>query len=184
MAIYTKKGDKGKTALGSGVRVYKDTPRVDTYGTIDELNASLGIINAQLSLVHKKYAPYLSRITLLIQDDLFSIGAYLSNPANRELVKNLSSRTVEFEKYIDEMTEKMPEITNFTVPGGTIVASHLHLSRTICRRAERKLVTLMKKEKVNEDVVKYINRLSDLLFTMNRFSNFSEKVKEVIWKRR
>lgn len=184
MAIYTKKGDKGKTALGSGVRVYKDAPRVDAYGTIDELNASLGIINAQLSLSSKKYAQYLSRITLLIQDDLFSIGAYLSNPANRELIKDLSLRTIEFEKYIDEMTEKMPEITNFTIPGGTVVASNFHLSRTICRRAERALVTLMKKEKVNEDVVKYVNRVSDLLFTMNRFANFSEKVKEVIWKRR
>lgn len=184
MAIYTKKGDKGKTALGSGVRVYKDAPRVDAYGTIDELNASLGVVNAQLSLSSKKYAQYLSRITLLIQDDLFSIGAYLSNPANRELIKDLSLRTVEFEKYIDEMTGKMPEITNFTIPGGTVVASYFHLSRTICRRAERSLVTLMKKEKVNEDVVKYINRLSDLLFTMNRFANYNEKAKEVIWKRR
>lgn len=184
MAIYTKKGDKGKTALGSGIRVYKDAPRVDAYGTIDELNASLGIINAHLFLIKKKYARYLFDITLLIQDDLFSIGAYLSNPANAELIKDLPERTVLFEQYIDEMTVKMPEITNFTVPGGTIAASHFHVSRTICRRAERALVTLMKKEKVNENVVKYINRLSDLLFTMNRFANHSEKVKEVIWKRR
>lgn len=184
MAIYTKKGDKGKTALGSGVRVYKDAPRVNAYGTVDELNASLGIISAHLSLTHKKYARYLFDITLQIQDDLFSIGAYLSNPANSELIKNLPEQTILFEGYIDEMTEKLPEITNFTVPGGTIVAAHFHLSRTICRRAERYLVTLAKKEKVNENVVKYVNRLSDLLFTMNRFANHSEKVEEVIWKRR
>ena len=78
----------------------------------------------------------------------------------------------------------MPEITNFTIPGGTVVAAELHVARTIARRAERALVTLIKKEKVNEDVVKYVNRLSDLLFTMNRFANHSEKVSEVIWKRR
>lgn len=184
MAIYTKKGDKGTTALGSGVRVYKDASRVNAYGTIDELNASLGIITAHLSLIRKKYARYLLNIMLLIQDDLFSIGAYLSNPANAELIKDLPERTVLFEEYIDEMTAKLPEITNFTVPGGTVVAAHFHLSRTICRRAERTLVTLIKKEKVNENVVKYINRLSDLLFTMNRFANHNEKVKEVIWKRR
>jgi len=184
MAIYTKKGDKGTTALGSGVRVYKDTPRVSAYGTIDELNASLGIINAHLALIRKKYARYLFDITLQVQDDLFSIGAYLSNPANAELIKDLPQRTVLFEGYIDEMTEKMPEIENFTVPGGTVVAAHFHLSRTICRRGERAVVTLMKKEKVNENVVKYVNRLSDLLFTMNRFANHNEKVKEVIWKRR
>mgnify|MGYP003393887757 CR=1 FL=1 len=184
MAIYTKKGDKGKTSLGSGVKVFKDSKRVDTYGTIDELNASIGVINAHLSLTHKKYAKYLSTITLKIQDDLFSIGAYLSNPANSDLIKDLGSKTLEFEKYIDEMTQNLPEIANFTVPGGTIVASQFHLSRTICRRAERTLVTLIKKEKVNEEVLKYLNRLSDLLFTMNRFANHSEKVKEVIWKRR
>lgn len=184
MAIYTKKGDKGKTSLGSGLRVYKDSKRVEAYGTIDELNASLGVVNASLRLVNKKYAKYLSEITLKIQDDLFSIGAYLSNPSNSELIKDLDLKTSEFEKYIDEMTVKMPEIENFTVPGGTVIAAQLHVARTIARRAERNLVTLIKKEKVNEEVVKYVNRLSDLLFTMNRFANFNEKVKEVIWKRR
>lgn len=184
MAIYTKKGDKGKTSLGSGVRVFKDSIRVESYGTIDELNATLGVVNANLGLINKKYSKYLSKITLEIQDDLFSIGSYLSNPSNASLIPHLPDNTLQFEKYIDEMTEKMPEIENFTVPGGTIVAAQLHVARTIARRAERNLVTLIKKEKVNEEVIKYINRLSDLLFTMNRFANYNEKVKEVIWKRR
>jgi cob(I)alamin adenosyltransferase len=184
MPIYTKKGDKGRTSLGSGVRVFKDSARVDCYGTIDELNANLGVINANLSLIHKKYARFLQEVVLKIQDDLFSICAYLANPANSNLITHLPQRTLEFEKYIDEMTTKTGEIENFTVPGGTIIAAQFHVSRTITRRAERALVTLIKKEKVNEDVVKYINRLSDLLFTMNRFANHSEKVKETIWKRR
>lgn len=182
MPIYTKKGDRGKTSLGSGVKVWKDSMRVETYGTIDELNATLGVVRAQLG--KKGYEKYLSEIVLQIQDDLFSIGAYLSNPANSELIKELSKRTVLFEKYIDEMMEKMPEITNFTVPGGTVVAAQFHVGRTICRRAERCLVRLVKKEKVDEDIIRYVNRLSDLLFTMNRFANFNENVKEVIWKRR
>lgn len=184
MAIYTKKGDRGKTSLGSGVRVYKDSLRVDAYGTIDELNASLGLAKAQLGLINKKYAIYLSKILNQVQDDLFSIGSYLSNPANSGLISGLSKQTELFENYIDEMTEKLPELANFTIPGGTLVASQFHVSRTVCRRAERNLVSLIKKEKVNEDVVKYINRLSDLLFTMNRYANFSENEKDIIWKRR
>lgn len=184
MSIYTKKGDKGKTSLGSGVKRWKDDIRIEAYGTIDELNANLGLAKAQLGFVHKKYAKYLSEILNQIQDDLFSIGAYLSNPANSELIEHLSHNTVEFEKQIDEMSKKLPEIANFTVPGGTIVAAQLHVARTVCRRAERCLVSLTKKEKVNEGVVKYVNRLSDLLFTMNRFANFNEKVGETIWKRR
>jgi cob(I)alamin adenosyltransferase len=184
MAIYTRKGDKGKTSLGSGVRVSKDSLRVEAYGTIDELNAHLGLVKAQLGLSGKKYAGYLSEIVNLIQDDLFSVGAYLSNPANSNLVSELSKQTEMFEKLIDDMMVQMPEITNFTVPGGTVIAAQFHVCRTIARRAERCLVSLIKKEKVNEDVVKYINRLSDLLFTMNRFANFNEKIEEVIWKRR
>lgn len=184
MPIYTKKGDKGKTSLGSGVKRWKDDPRVDTYGTVDELNANLGVVCSHLMKINKRYAKHLLEITHQIQDDLFSIGAYLSNPANSDLVKDISQKTIIFEKYIDEMTEKMPEITNFTVPGGTVVAAQFHVARTIARRSERCLVKLMRKEKVNEDVVKYINRLSDLLFTMNRFANFNEKQEEVVWKRR
>lgn len=184
MAIYTKKGDRGKTSLGSGIKVWKDDTRVEAYGTIDELNANLGLVNAQLKMVNKKYAKYLSNILDQIQDDLFSIGSYLSNPANSSLISEMPEKIILFEKYIDEMTERTGEIANFTVPGGTVVASQLHIARTIARRSERCLVTLIKKEKVNENVIKYINRLSDLLFQMNRFANHSEKVREVIWKRR
>jgi len=184
MTIYTKKGDKGKTSLGSGVKVWKDADRVEAYGTIDELNAFLGVTSAQLFLIKKDYAFYLTKIIQITQDDLFSIGAYLSNPANASLVTELAGNTVLFEKNIDEMMDKMPEITNFTVPGGTVIAAQLHVCRTVARRAERQLVRLIKKETVDEDVVRYVNRLSDLLFCMNRYANFCENVEEVIWKRR
>jgi cob(I)alamin adenosyltransferase len=184
MAIYTKTGDKGRTSLGSGLRVWKDSLRVESYGTIDELNALLGVIELELSLVNKKYAKYLSEIIITVQNDLFCIGSYLSNPANSSLISGLSENTLMFESQIDEMTALLPELENFILPGGGRIGANLQLARAVSRRAERKLVSLIKKEKVNSDVVSYINRLSDLFFTMSRFANFNEKKKEIIWKKR
>jgi len=184
MAIYTKKGDKGRTSLGSGIRVWKDSNRVESYGTIDELNALLGVIEAELNLSSKKYAKYLSEILNQVQNDLFCIGSYLSNPANSTFISHLSQNTSDFEKKIDEMTSKLPELENFILPGGTRIGANLQLARAVSRRAERKIVTLIKKEKVNSDVVSYVNRLSDLFFTMSRFANFNEHKKEIIWKKR
>jgi len=191
MAIYTKKGDKGRTSLGSGLRVWKDSKRVESYGTIDELNAILGVIESELSLANKKYAKprlnrgkYLSEIIITIQNDLFCIGSYLSNPANSSLISGLLENTLKFESQIDEMTTLLSELENFILPGGGRIGANLQLARAVARRAERKLVSLIKKEKVNSDVIRYINRLSDLFFTMSRFANFNEKKKEIIWKKR
>lgn len=184
MSIYTKKGDKGKTSLGSGVKRWKDDIRVDAYGTVDELNSVLGVASSELVPVKKGYAKYLNEIVAQIQDDLFSIGSYLSNPSNSNLIQHLSQRTTVFEKYIDEMTDSLPELSNFILPGGGKSGALLQMARTISRRCERRLVTLSKKEKINDDVLQYINRLSDLLFTMSRFANYNEKIKEIIWKRR
>ncbi len=184
MAIYTKKGDKGRTSLGSGLKVSKDNVRVEAYGTVDELNAVLGIAGSEL--VHKKegYSKYLLEIIHQVQDDLFCIGSYLSNPANAKLVELLPQRTTVFERYIDEMTEKMSELNNFILPGGGKAGAQLQQARTVSRRAERRLVTLANKAKINEGILQYVNRLSDLLFTMSRFSNHNEKQSETIWKRR
>lgn len=184
MTIYTKKGDKGRTSLGSGVRVWKDSKRVESYGTIDELNALLGVIGSELSSANKKYAKYLREIIITVQNDIFCIGSYLSNPANSTLISHLSDNTLGFEKKIDEMTAKLPPLENFILPGGGKIGANLQLARAVSRRAERKLITLIRKEKVNPDVVQYINRLSDLFFTMSRFANYSEKKKEIIWKKR
>ena len=184
MVIYTKKGDKGMTSLGSGIKVSKDNVRVDAYGTVDEVNALLGVVSSECSQINEGYAKYLNEILRQAQDDLFCIGSYLSNPANANLLDLLPQRVAVFENYIDEMTSKMPELSNFILPGGGKIGSLFQFARTVCRRAERGVVSLSKKNKINEDVLQYINRLSDLLFTMSRFSNYNEKVSEVIWKRR
>src|SRR3989344_7686782 len=113
MAIYTKKGDKGKTSLGSGQKVWKDSERVEAYGTTDELNAALGVVASECFQINEGYAKYLNEIIYQIQDDLFCIGSYLSNPANANLIEELPKKTALFEKYIDEMTEKLPQLSNF-----------------------------------------------------------------------
>ncbi|MDO8269974.1 MAG: cob(I)yrinic acid a,c-diamide adenosyltransferase [Candidatus Levybacteria bacterium] len=184
MTIYTKKGDKGKTSLGSGVKVWKNSERVEAYGTIDELNSILGVVSSECVNIKKGYSSFLAEIIHQVQDDLFSIGSYLSNPANSNLIELLSQRTLVFEKYIDEMTEKMPELSNFILPGGGKVGALFQNARAVSRRCERNIVALSRKATINEDVLQYINRLSDLLFTMSRWANHNEKNKEIIWKRR
>lgn len=184
MSIYTKKGDKGRTSLGSGIKAWKDSDRVEAYGTVDELNSILGVVKSEISVIKEGYVKYLSEIINQIQDDLFCIGSYLSNPANANLIELLPQRTVVFENYIDEMTEKLPELSNFILPGGGIGGAYLQNARAVSRRAERRLVTLSKKSKINEGVLQYLNRLSDLLFTMSRFSNNNQHIAETIWKRR
>ena len=179
MPIYTRAGDKGRTALFGGKRVLKSDGRVDTYGTIDELNSVLGLVVALLSHKHQVIKKELEKI----QHDLFEIGSYLANP-EAEPVKRLITRVKEFEDIIDSQTKKMPELRNFILPGGGKAGASLHQARTVCRRAERRLVALMQTEEIDEHLVKYINRLSDLLFSSARFVNQKEKKKETIWSSR
>ncbi len=174
MPIYTRKGDKGETSLFGGKRVKKFSLRVETYGTVDELNSSIGVAIANVSSIKKELTK--------IQNDLLHIGSTLANPSAKKLLE-LEKRVLEFEKLIDKMTEKMPVLRNFILPGGGKAGSILHLSRTICRRAERRIVELADKEEVDENIIKYLNRLSDLLFTMARFVNHKEKKKETIWNK-
>jgi len=176
MPIYTRTGDKGHTSLFGGKRVLKTNTRVDTYGTIDELNSILGIVIAFLGT--KKVA--VKKELIVIQHDLFDIGAYLANPKAVPVVR-LEKRVSEFEKDIDMMTKKLPELRNFILPGGSRAGATLHHARTVCRRAERRLVGLQQDEEIDEHLVKYINRLSDLLFTMARFVNHKDKQKETLW---
>ena len=176
MPIYTRTGDKGQTSLFGGGRVLKSDDRVDTYGTIDELNSLLGVVVAAIETKHKKLAQELEAI----QHDLFAIGSYLANP-QAQAVDKLTEKITAFEKEIDQMTEKMPELHNFILPGGGKVGASLHQARTVCRRAERRLVALMQHEEIDIQVVTYVNRLSDLLFTMARFVNHKEKKKETRW---
>lgn len=179
MAIYTRTGDKGKTALFNGKRVFKSDLRVSTYGTIDEVNSTIGVVISELKKNTKSIKTELEEI----QHDLFAIGSSLAFPSSPPL-DGLEQRSLEFEKRIDEMTKKMPELKNFILPGGGKAGSMLHVARTQARRAERMIVELMQKEEIDEQIVKYINRLSDLFFTMARFVNHQEKEKEIKWKKR
>ncbi|MCL5432648.1 MAG: cob(I)yrinic acid a,c-diamide adenosyltransferase [Patescibacteria group bacterium] len=177
LKIYTKKGDKGKTSLFGGKCVQKSNPRVEAYGTIDELNSVIGvaIAQAQNSKVKSNLAA--------VQNDLFIISAELANTKYKAKDKKyLGKRTGDLEKEIDKMVDELPELHNFIIPGGGEAGSFIHFCRAICRRAERRVVGLSKKEKINNEIIVYLNRLSDFLFISARFINKSENKKEVIWR--
>jgi cob(I)alamin adenosyltransferase len=176
MPIYTRTGDKGKTSLFDGTRVLKSHVRVEAYGTIDELNSMLGAAIAQLKPANKSL-----KIELIkIQHDLLAIGSALATPEPLPVI-GLEERAKDFEKLIDAWTKKMPELKQFILPGGSRAASLLHVARTITRRSERQLVALMQKEDIDPEIVTFINRLSDLLFTAARLSNHTEKKKDIHW---
>ncbi len=175
MPIYTKTGDKGQTGLFSGKRVSKASPRIEAIGTVDELNSVIGVVISQITNPKLQITNEL----IEIQKDLFEIGAALANPRQKI---NLSERVKDFEKMIDKMTKELPALFNFILPGGGKAGSTLHLARTVCRRTERRIIELSKKEKVQSDIIVYINRLSDSFLTMSRYINQKEKKKETIWK--
>ncbi len=182
MKIYTKTGDAGTTGLFGGKRVDKDDLRVVAYGTVDEMNAGLGLA---LSACH--HGPMKAQLTT-IQSRLFEIGADLATPyvegeetSKRYVPRVDPGHVKELEDAIDEVMGELPEMKHFILPGGTELAGRLHLCRTICRRAERLVVTLGKHEPVNSDVVVYLNRLSDYLFAMARQANALEGVEDTPW---
>lgn len=182
MPIYTKTGDKGTTSLMDGTRVSKDDMRVDTYGSVDELNSQLGVVLAYLQ--DTPYEELLKKDLLSIQKDLLTIGSLLSDPkakVSEKTTKHLDKEIGLFEKRIDEMTQQMPELKNFILPGGGKPGALLHMARTVARRVERRITTLVKKESVEIVIVRYFNRLSDLLFTMSRYINYKEGNQETIW---
>jgi len=190
MKIYTRTGDKGQTSLFGGKRVLKSHVRVDAYGTVDELNSTIGVAIAELANgIHStssgssKWQIAIKEELQRIQHDLLSIGASLANPSSKS-PNGLEKRVDELEVLIDNLTKNLPEIKNFILPGGGKTGSLLHMSRTIARRAERRIVALVQKEDVDDSVIMYMNRLSDLLFTMARFVNKRQKKKETIWEKK
>ena len=180
MSIYTKFGDKGKTSLYAGKTVSKGSLRVNAYGTVDELNSFLGIVLVGFNNQDLK------KKLVQIQNDLFEVGASLASATNKheELSKYFKKRVLEFEKEIDSLTKKLPKLENFILPGGLATGARLHFARTLVRRAERRVVELSEKEKINTEIIVFLNRLSDLLFMYARFINYKEKQKEVLWKSR
>lgn len=186
--IYTKTGDKGETSLFGGKRVSKASLRIEAVGVIDELNSAIGIAIAenQKSTLRLHSGQELKTELLKIQHDLFTIGSILASPGTIHHTLNpipLKDRITDFEKLIDKLTGELPELRNFVLPGGSRAGAALHLTRTICRRAERRVVALSKKEQIDEQILVYLNRSSDLLFTMARFVNFKQGKKEIIWKK-
>jgi cob(I)alamin adenosyltransferase len=180
--VYTRTGDDGTTALGGGQRVPKDILRIECYGTVDETNSAIGAVRAA------DVAPLLDPMLARIQNELFHLGSdlcILEEDKARMPVPRIEARHVaQLEKDIDRLQEDLPPLTNFVLPGGTTAAAHLHLARTICRRAERVLVALAREEKVGEHTVSYLNRLSDLLFVMSRWENRAKSVPDTVWNSR
>lgn len=175
--IYTRTGDKGKTSLFDGKKVWKFNKKVETYGTIDELNSAIGSASAfiKVASINKELEE--------IQNDLLEIGSSLAVsttlPANQ-----ISNRPAEFEILIDRLTKQLPPLNQFILPGGGKGGALLHVARTVARRAERNVVQLDRNEKIDGLIIIYLNRLSDLLFTMARFVNHKERQKEKIWRKK
>jgi cob(I)alamin adenosyltransferase len=177
--IYTKSGDSGETGLGDGSRVAKDAPRVEAYGQVDELNAVLGLVVASAGDCPER------ALLRTIQNDLFDVGADLCVPPyeGEQAHKSLrvtAAQSERLEKAIDHWNEGLQPLHSFVLPGGSPLAAWLHLARTVCRRAERSLVTLMRTESINANVLIYLNRLSDLLFVLSRVANDGGKG-DVLW---
>jgi cob(I)alamin adenosyltransferase len=181
LKIYTKTGDDGTTGLVGGNRVKKYDLRLEAYGTIDELNAGIGVLRtAALSanidaMLHK------------IQNKLFNIGSILaSDEKGKEFTKNLKitdENILDLEKAIDEYQKHLPELANFILPGGNFASAQCHVARTVCRRAERRILEFAEHEEIYPEIIKYINRLSDFFFALSRKIAFDNNAEQPIWEK-
>jgi cob(I)alamin adenosyltransferase len=178
--IYTKTGDEGMTGLGGGQRVPKDSLRVETYGTVDELNSQIGV--ALATGLCERLASELPAI----QNQLFDLGSDLATPATsqaRHPVPTVQARHIQaLEELIDELNGIVGPLTNFLLPGGSPGAAQLHVARTVCRRAERNATALARDETIGATVLPYLNRLSDALFVMARYENHERGISEPLWE--
>jgi cob(I)alamin adenosyltransferase len=181
MSIYTKTGDEGDTGLFGGGRVPKDHPRVSAYGDVDELNSAVGVVRATQPI--EFFDPLLESV----QRDLFAIGGHLATPDPERVARALEKaalsedRVAEFERTIDAADQELPPLRAFVLPAGTPKAAALHLARTVCRRAERSVVRLGQEAEVHPVFIVYLNRLSDLLFTLARLANHRAGTGDVTW---
>lgn len=185
MKIYTKTGDKGLTSLFGGTRVSKHNLRIESYGNVDELNAQIGYLRDLIS------HDYIKNYLLLIQNQLFTLGAMLATDPDKQALKNGKNRlnipkitkddVLNLECQIDKFNETLPNMTHFVLPGGHPVVSVCHIARTICRRAERRIVALQEQSFVDEIILEYINRLSDYLFVLARKLATLNHVDEILW---
>ena len=185
MKIYTKTGDKGTTALFGGTRVPKYHLRIESYGTVDELNSYIGLIRDQ------EIDDSLKKKLTTIQSELFTLGAMLATPPEKEVLKSgkerlnipkINDSSIQFlENEIDAMNENLPQMTHFVLPGGHQTVSFCHIARCVCRRAERLTVALNEEENINSNVLMYLNRLSDYLFVLARKLTQDLQAEEIKW---
>lgn len=179
MRIYTKTGDDGTTGLFGGTRVPKDDLRIEAYGTVDELNAFVGKLAENPELA--EHLEFFREI----QSDLFLLGSHLATVDEKmreKLPKFNSESTVRFETWMDEVSSDLPDLKNFLLPGGHPSVADAHIARAICRRAERRVVSLAREAEVEKSLIIYLNRLSDLLFTTARLLSKRTKTKEIVWR--
>ncbi len=177
MKIYTKTGDGGNTGLQGNFRIAKSHPRIIAYGTVDEANAALGIV------LTNSLDDDITKILTEIQNDLFLVGADLSNPNLSDAKNRVTLDMVEkLEQHIDKFELELPPLTNFILPGGDIAAAQLHYVRTVVRRAETQVVQLSEKDEINSNCIKYLNRLSDLFFVIGRVINKRKDIDDILWK--
>jgi cob(I)alamin adenosyltransferase len=185
--IYTKRGDKGETSLAGGQRVHKDSPRIEAYGTVDELNAFVGLAVTTCDEMLDRHLELgrLHEILRRVQHELFNLGSILATlpqDVHPRQARITHAEITQLEHEIDEMNESLPPLRSFVLPGGTRLNAELHVTRTVCRRAERLLTALARVEPIPEETIRYLNRLSDAMFVWSRWVNHTTGAPEILWQ--
>ena len=179
--IYTKTGDKGQTSLAGGQRVSKDTLRIECYGTVDELNAAIGVATVTAQATLPPLVPILRRV----QHELFNLGSILATMPEQVHPRQARITAADIQRLeheIDDMNAGLPPLRSFVLPGGSRISGELHVCRTVCRRAERLAVRLAREEEVPPAAIEYLNRLSDALFVWSRWANHALNTPEILWE--
>ena len=184
--IYTKRGDAGETSLAGGQRLAKDSPRIEAYGTVDELNSFVGLANVSCQEQTGKDPRMGLMVGIMrrVQHELFNLGSILATKpedVHPKQARITPAEIQQLEREIDAMNEDLPPLRSFVLPGGSRLNAELHVTRTVCRRAERLLVALSRQEEVPPEAVQYLNRLSDAIFVWSRWTNFVLRTPEVLW---
>ena len=184
--VYTRRGDRGETDLVGGARVTKDSARIDAYGTVDELNAAIGVVRAVNGSTRAAKARELDEMLRRLQNELFDLGGELATPADAfqpGMFRVGPGEVKALEETLDRCQKDLAPLKSFVLPGGGPVSAFLHVARTVCRRAERDVLRLMRQEEVGEWPLAYLNRLSDLLFVLSRWVGRHRREKEFLWER-
>jgi cob(I)alamin adenosyltransferase len=185
--VYTRQGDQGETALAGGQRVPKDGPRIEAYGTVDELNSFVGAARATVAQIAGPEAPVwvLAPILLRVQHELFNLGSILATlpeDMHPKQARITDAEVQQLEREMDRMNEDLPALRSFVLPGGSRLNAELHICRTVCRRAERACVALSREETIPPETVRYLNRLGDALFVWSRWASHATGTPETLWE--